>query len=402
MAFNVSNLSEDSFKTLCGKLLREIYGNCVVDSPPLPNADFAVNTVSGVMIVLCCHGPTYEFNEINVKNLRNAMSLAKAPFGAILTDGHFTEGAANDAEQGRPRVELFDLEAMSAIANQQGITIYGETRQLPNSYFFPYESNADFIEHFKAYIEATYLMFPEKVGSDFKLLKRSPRYVPFYLVKSGADRDFYRKRAGCIYSCHPRITEMYRSGEWKSSFSNDFMLKLAFACTKYQYRGIPVAVDDFGRSASVLEENARNYLRNHYSRNVTYNGYRDNLVTTWCEIYWNDTFAEANHLYLIESEITYEIAGHTYSMEILETNSSNIRAYTVPIHRCGICNKELGDQVMICSKCHRIVGLDHHSTRCVQCGCTVCTDCSKRFKKLLFTKSLCNSCASLHPNLKYV
>ena len=330
------------------------------------------------------------------------MSLAKTTFGAIFTNGHFSEKAMDAAEKESPRVELFDLEAIIAIAKQLGITIHGSTRQLPNSYFFPSEPNSEFVQHFKTYIEANYLMCPEKVGSEFKLIRRDRRYVPFYLVKSGADRDFYRKRAGCIYSCHPRITEMWRSGDWKSGFSNEFMLNLAYSCTKYQCLGIPVAKDDFGESASVLEQEAREYICNHYSRNVSYNGYKDHVVTTWCGVSWRDTFAEANHLYLIESEITYEIAGHTFKMDILETNSSNIRAYTVPIHKCGICNKELGEQVMICSICHRIIGLNHHSGRCIQCGCTVCTECSKRFKKFFSTKTLCNNCASTHPNLKYV
>jgi len=420
------------FKRIC-KLILERLGYRVVEdrvdvSRPGPVAlDFLLSGPEGSIVTLCAayrattfHGlakrVTYTIGPDGkfiapfqeraisvsvVKQLQLSIAAHKAQGGMIITSGRFSGPAIEYAEAVSSlgtQVQLIDRGVLAEMAAQVGIELTDNGQPLVWTYGI---SDATRLKQaLGSYLDGLYDSSPRLPSSLLDVSDREVSLRPSLKITYDVEAAVRgRSRDGVLDRISIKDGTLFLDGQ------NGTKLDAHRTSFFASFEPVPYSVKNFRElhprwlhfelDATGIAAKAREAIASHHAKSGTWWGNRGNLYYgTWKPSKRNVTLKDVTQLYLPENRARFHILETAYRLEFLEHPSGRVQPLGEALNRCGICGLSIRRRRLLCNICGKVAHRRKHGFKCKSCGRTMCRECVKFKKGILWRVPICPTCDS--------
>lgn len=399
----LDSLDGSEFEQVCKRVLEKLDYERVenIQDTSDEGRDLIVHQKNGEKIVVeCKHHPKSSIGRPIVQKLHSATISIDAKKAMLMTTGLFSQAALEYARRIQDiEIEMIDRTKLFDLADRAGIRL--ATAQTSSPVTTYYASDKEILaKKVLNLLNPISISSPNKLEQLLNVVPKRLKLNPVYLIHFNLHQDF-ETTVGNICSMHRDDIALLinaNNGEPVSDDDTKFIINNTRIDTgqipKFSF---PIERPDFTLGLSSVKNQAKKIIIQKYARNVSYYGKNNVRYVKTCRPNQSNIFiTDIKQTYYPEWETTIKILEKEYQTSFLENKLSILKTH-FDLDYCKECGKKIEKNILICNNCGNVVHppkrFNSHSHICVECGKTMCKQCTYWKRKWLILKQkLCKEC----------
>ncbi|RNJ77725.1 MAG: restriction endonuclease [Nitrosopumilus sp. H13] len=391
------------FEKLCERIFQRL-GNWNVErigGVADAGRDLVIDGPDGRIIVECKHYNVGSIGRPIVQKLHSAVITNGGNKGIIMTTGRYTKSAVEYAGSLKDiKIDLYETSHLIDLAEKAKIRLItkkgrGDILSFP---VLTMDKTRRMIVR-----SLNYRSHPASVDDLLKITPEKVELVPYYMIRASIKRDFTNTVGQLIYDIdEPDLLYIFNAitGKTMDAKHAEFLkVKRLPILKEIQLPDCDVSSPLFRMGATLIKTYTEDYLISQHTQIVRYIAGNNSTYTKKCIPSRRDiTIRDTKQVRLPKYYLTLGILSKNYSSLLIQ-NDTDIMLTCLPIHKCSICEKDVGNKALLCNSCGAISHLPaffrSHSHICKKCKRTICKKCTFWSRKMLFLKTkMCKPCAN--------